>query len=794
MRSTDGFSQLSKRGRGPRSDSGDPALVIPNKLALRTSLIYGAVGALWILCSDALVAAIFREREAITRVSMYKGWAFVVVTALALYTGLRGQLEQLKAEHRRRELAEAERRRGEHEIARLSRVYATLSRINECVARARDRTALFEQVCSIATGEAEYKLAFVAWAATPSSRLSMQALSGECEHFLDMNEVLNSNPIVDAFENGRRAIAELNLQSSAACEGCMKCAGLRSAAAFPIRVRGEVHGVFAACASEAGAFGASELELLERAIDNVCFGLEMLDREERRARAERALQSNEDRLRRMADSVPAGLVILSGLRFDFVNDHARKLLGAADQQALDGHSIAEYLHTDDQSAFSQAIDELLARGTPSSFSELRLLRADGVVVLAEVSAVPFDAGGDPTTLVFFRDIGKQRLLEQQLRQSQKMEAIGTLAGGVAHDFNNLLTVILANASLLLPALEQDASNRDLVQEITETGTRAAELTRQLLLFSRRQALRSTEFDVNDVVANLSKLLRRILGEDVAFCVECCPGLPAVRGDVTMFEQVIMNLAVNARDAMQDGGKLTISTRTEQSARPATPMQPYPKPMPCVVISVSDTGTGIGADILPHIFEPFFTTKDVGQGTGLGLATAYGIVDQHHGWIAVDTRVGTGTTFHVYFPAVSVRQPSPPVEDRARGLAGGKETLLVVEDDPAVRRAIVGVLRHCGYTVLEAASGPDALALWAQRQTDIKLLITDCIMPLGINGLDLADRLRHDEPSLPVLYTSGYRAMGIDSSRLELGVNFLEKPFEANALAVLVRKQLDVSVI
>ena len=370
--------------------------------------------------------------------------------------------------------------------------------------------------------------------------------------------------------------------------------------------------------------------------------------------------------------------------------------------------------------------------------------------------------------------------------TNRMEPIGRLAGGVAHDFNNILTVILGNASHLLERTGTSVEG----QEVIRAAERAANLTKQLLLFSRKQVLQPVDLDLNAVVGNLTRMLQRILGEDILLRADFAARLPIIHADQGMMEQVLLNLAVNARDAMPNGGELCVSTRlslatTPDAVRPADlPTGAY------VCLSVRDTGTGIAAQTLPRIFEPFFTTKEAGKGTGLGLATVYGIVKQHGGGIAVDSTPGYGATFHVYLPLAErpVAAAAPrPVES----MGGGDECLLVVEDERAVRDLVVRVLKQHGYRVLAATSGAEALELWQAHRAEIALLVTDVVMPGGLTGLELATRLSADRPDLRVVFTSGYsRETSAGAVSLVPGIDFLEKPYHVRQLLSIVRRRLD----
>jgi len=385
-------------------------------------------------------------------------------------------------------------------------------------------------------------------------------------------------------------------------------------------------------------------------------------------------------------------------------------------------------------------------------------------------------------------VERQRL-ELQLRQAQKLEAIGQLAGGVAHDFNNILTVILGHTEQAAQDRRLPAEVHEAIADIAQNAARASALTRQLLAFSRRQTIQVKDVNMNVVVDDLTRMLNRILGEDIDVEFHYAPRPAYVRADPGMIEQVLLNLVVNARDAMPLGGHLSIEVSLVEGAvdsgRPARPIGSW------VCLRVTDTGSGIAGEHLPHIFEPFFTTKDVGKGTGLGLATTYGIAQQHGGWVEVDTEVERGTTFRVFFPHVSAVAAEAPVPAAVPAPPRGHETILVVEDEDGVRALVIKVLERLGYRLLPAQSGPRAIEVWREHESAIDMLITDIVMPGGMNGIELADRLRRTRPSLKVIFTSGYMA---DVSRNGIPARetdgFLAKPFSLPELAQLVRRTLD----
>ncbi len=386
---------------------------------------------------------------------------------------------------------------------------------------------------------------------------------------------------------------------------------------------------------------------------------------------------------------------------------------------------------------------------------------------------------------------EHRRLEKQFLQSQKMEAVGQLAGGIAHDFNNLLTIIAGYSQLILDRLPPGDGVREKVEEIKNAGDRAAALTHQLLAFSRRQVLQPQVVDLNQVVANLDKMLQRLIGEDIDLVSLCPPGVGRVKVDPGQIEQVILNLAVNARDAMPQGGKLTIETANIELDESYASTHMAVKPGPYVMLAVSDTGHGMDPETQSHIFEPFFTTKEQGKGTGLGLSTVYGIVKQSGGNIWVYSEPGKGATFKIYLPRVEeAPQPKTEVERPAARLLG-TETILLVEDEAAVRLLVRGTLEQSGYSVLDAGSGAEALVMANERTQPIHLLVTDVVMP-GMSGREVAEHVTLAHPETKVLFMSGYTDDAVvRHGALESSAAFVQKPFTPDSLLRKVREVLDL---
>ena len=400
--------------------------------------------------------------------------------------------------------------------------------------------------------------------------------------------------------------------------------------------------------------------------------------------------------------------------------------------------------------------------------------------------------GSPVAHCYVEDITDRLSLQTQLWQSQKMESVGQLAAGVAHDFNNMLTIIQGHSGLLLAKQGLPPSVMESAQAIYFGAERAAGLTRQLLMFSRKNVMQQKPLDLRDVVINTSKMLMRLLGETIT--LEFIPPLeiPMISADVGMIEQVIMNLAVNARDAMPQGGILSIGITTKHIDEAFVQIQPQSRVGDYVCLHVSDTGCGMDEATRNRMFEPFFTTKEVGKGTGLGLATVWGIVKQHEGWIECESEVGKGTTFSVFIPSLGVpveKSPVPPPPDT--NFFGGKETVLIVEDEPILRQMAHLMLKDCGYQILEASTGLEALKLWERHHRDIDLVLTDMVMPDGVSGMDLAHRLIATNPDVKIVFASGYSMDDLDTTFLREGhANFLQKPYTHSTLTKAVREALD----
>jgi PAS domain S-box-containing protein len=507
-----------------------------------------------------------------------------------------------------------------------------------------------------------------------------------------------------------------------------------------------------------------------------------------RKHAEEEVRQSEQRYRLLFDSNPQPMWVfdLETLRFLEVNEAAVHHYGYSREEFL-SMTIKDIRPPEDIPALVQTLAAPVAGLNRAG--EWKHRKKDGSIIAVEVTSHQLTFAGRRAELVLVNDITERKQLEEQLRQVQKMEAVGRLAGGIAHDFNNLLSVIIGYGDLTLRKLPEESPLRRSVEEIKKAGERAAALTRQLLAFSRKQVLQPKVINLNDVVVEMEKLLRRLIGEDIELRAALEPGLGSVKVDPGQIEQVLMNLCVNARDAMPRGGKLTIGTENVYLDEEYTAHHVSVAPGRYVMLAVSDTGTGMDEQTRARIFEPFFTTKEAGKGTGLGLSMVYGIVRQSGGYIWVYSEVGRGTSFKIYLPrtdegAQEYREPPGPAE----GLAG-TETILLTEDDELVRAMTHAILSDHGYRVLAAANGEAALSVCERTEGPIHLLITDVVMP-GMSGRELAERLARLRPEMRVLFMSGYTDDAIvHHGVLNEGINFIQKPFSPDALARKVREVL-----
>ncbi|HUJ43939.1 MAG TPA: PAS domain S-box protein [Opitutaceae bacterium] len=853
-------------------DAGGRSSPLPRgltRIALRTSLLYGVLAALWIVASDRLLIASALDPATIGAIETYKGLGFVAVTAGLLYLTLRRQLAHWGRE--------ATARRQAEEALRFSELVASKSRDAMLLIRREDGRILEANAAALSSygysrdellGQTIYDLrAPEARVLTPAqmSEADERGILFETTHrrkdgsafpvevssqgatvggqrvlvsvIRDISERRQKAAAAELTEERYRSLFKNMLNGFAHCQmlyagdepqdfiylavndafenltGLKGVVGRRVSEVIP-GIREDDPELFAIYGRVARTGAPERFETYVKALKTwfeiavYCPARDqfvaVFDVITARKEAEATLQKRQTqltealRISRLAYweyDVPTDQFLL--------NDEYYSLLRTSAQQH-GGYSISSaeftrrFVHPDDAAMVGAEIEKSLATKDPNYRGEfdLRFIYGDGKVGYFAVSfRIEKDVAGRTIRGHGANlDITERKRVEAQFRQTQKIEEIGQLAAGITHDFNNVLTVVQMNVSLLEKTGGLSREVAASVREISDAAKRAASLTRQLLTFSRRQVMELTNLDLNGVVANMTHMLKRILGEDIRVELNYAPVPLPIHADAGMIEQILLNLGVNARDAMPKGGRLTIETRAVDLDAAAARELPQARPGQFARLSVTDTGTGISREILPRIFEPFFTTKDVGRGTGLGMATVHGIVQLHHGWIAVESELGRGTSFRIFLPRqlALVAESRPPIP-AATTERGGNETILVVEDEAPVRLLLQTVLARFGYRVLEATTGAVALEVWNKHRHEIRLLLTDFLMPDGLTGLDLAQKLIQESPQLRVILTSGY---GPDVAKRDLTLDpnivFLSKPFEVSRLVSTVRACLEAT--
>jgi PAS domain S-box-containing protein len=531
------------------------------------------------------------------------------------------------------------------------------------------------------------------------------------------------------------------------------------------------------------AYDQRDLEFLDSAGGHIALAID-------RMRAEEAVRKSESMFRLLFSHTPLPMWVFDTetLQFLQVNEATTKQYGYSEEE-FRGMTVRQVRPDGDAPSFEQNVEEWKQDGRHQG--QWQHKKRDGKSFEVDVISHKLEYAGRSVRLVVAQDVSERVLLEGQLRQAQKMEAIGRLAGGVAHDFNNLLMVIKGHTELLLNVLPPSDHVTRKIEQIDRSADRATALTRQLLAFSRMQVLQPRAMNLNSVVEEMGKLIPRLIGEDIELVVRMFADLGTIRADASQMEQIIMNLAVNSRDAMPNGGRFTIETSNVELDNLYRAAHPIVQPGKYVLLAVSDTGTGMDAQTQAHIFEPFFTTKEQGKGTGLGLATVYGVVKQSGGFIWVYSELGKGTTFKIYLPRVDEPAASIPVVQMSSQVFRGTETVLLAEDEQDVREVAREFLESAGYEVLEASGAEIALEIAAAHEGAIDLLITDMVMP-GISGQELARRMRNLREGIKVIYMSGYseHAAG-EAAKCDAAAVVLTKPFSRSVLLRTAREVLPV---
>lgn len=716
------------------------------------------------------------------------------------------EVEGLDDERRQIETAlqdHVERQRALHELHRAITASLRLNEVYHAFSRHASRLLPYDRIAICLLNGNEIQVAYVAGDQT--SETSLPVGTPLSPHVSGVGRVIaQGQPLLRH---------NLTAKSHFAEDEQLVEDGIRSSMIIPLRAKGKIIGTLNIDSIQVGAFNPDDLELAQSMADQLAGALENAHLYEQarqeikeRQRAEEALRESREHFRRVIVSISDHIYMgvytgdLTGRPTPasfYISPNVENLLGyPLEKFETDWNFWRSLIHPDDLDRATVKLANLPKGG--KSQIEYRISHADGRQIWIRDSRqfeVENNQLGHLERVAIYgvvSDITEHKQLEEQLYQAQKMEAIGRLAGGIAHDFNNLLTVINGNSELLLHRyLADDSPERQIAEQVKTAGDRAASLTRQLLTFSRKQVLQPRLLDLNEVISNIEQMLRRLIGEDINLDMQLTPDLGLVKVDPTQMDQVIINLAINARDAMSRGGDLTIETVNIDLDKTDARQQVGVKPGAYVRLTISDTGHGMDEATKVRIFEPFFTTKERGRGTGLGLATVHGIISQSQGHIRVQSEPGRGTTFEIYLPRI---EGSAAASERGRTSTEslrGSETVLLVEDEEMVRELAREVLQQEGYTILEASHGSEAIQVCEQQPHPIDLLVTDVVMPGGISGVDLARHLAPIYPQMRVLYISGYTDNTITQHGvIDDTIAFLEKPFSLRALTRKVREVLD----
>ncbi|MCE9634664.1 MAG: PAS domain S-box protein [Planctomycetes bacterium] len=690
----------------------------------------------------------------------------------------------------------------ERELRCANRALRTIAGANQALVRATERRAFLDDVCRIVVETGGYRMAWIGFAdAGPEKRIIPAASAGFGDDYLTRVRITwddsesGRGPGGTAIRTGRPSVAR-NIETDPQFEPWREQARLRgygSNLAVPFRTTSGEFGNLSVYAVEPDAFDDREFAVIGELASDVAFGLDTLETRAARERAEREYTRRAAYFRALTEhALDIVSVFAADGAFSYMSPSIESVLGWQVDEMI-GRRVLDFVHADDREFISAAIGRAIATpGTPVAL-EFRFHHRDGTWRVLEGIGKWVVTDAIPGAVIAnSRDVTERRKLEDQLRQAQRMDAVGRLAGGVAHDFNNLLTVIQGYTTLVEAGLAPDDPNRERAAQVLRASERAQRLTQQLLAFSRKQITRPTVLDLRTVVAESTKLLRQLIGEDIDVITLAPPSLGRVKADAGQIDQVIMNLAVNARDAMPDGGKLTIAMSDEVLGAAYVATHAGAREGRFVALTVADTGHGMTPDVVSHAFEPFFTTKGPGKGTGLGLATVYGIVKQSDGYVEVTSEPGRGSCFRVFFPRVDDELapvlPAPQIPH----VGSTGETVLVAEDEEPLRRLIVSVLTSAGFAVITGATPDAVLALATSHDGPIAILVTDVVMP-QLTGPQLAARIRGIRPGIRVLYISGYTSDAIGRlGALDEGVALLRKPFRPGGLIAKVREVLDAA--
>ena len=712
------------------------------------------------------------------------------------------------------------RQQAERRIYELNLLLRAIREIHRLIARERDPERLLAAACRSLVQTRGYRFAWVGLVCSESKRVAATGCAGEGADYLEAAPVTwdetatGQGPTGTAIRTGQPWICQNTATDPrfAPWREAALVRGFASVAAAPMLREGRALGAITVYSAQVDAFHDEELGLLHELAGDLAYALENIDYERRRKHAEASMERSHAEMAAIYDALPLMTCLVNpGRQVEHVNRTMVEFLGAPPALAMPLHpgellGCLNALESPRGCGFGQACEicplNLAITKTSVTGQSCRQVEADLILsngglrreAHVSISTALVRRQDPPGVLVCLEDITHRKLLEAQLRQAQKMEAIGQLAGGVAHDFNNLLAVMRGNVDLLLMGPEpQGEENKDSLKQIVAATERAANLTRQLLAFGRKQVMQAQPFNLNEAIVNLTRMLKRIIGEDTELECDYAAGPIFIHGDVGMIEQVLVNLVVNARDAMPHGGKLRITTARVSRQEDYVQAQPEARVGEFACISVSDVGTGIPPEVLPRIFEPFFTTKGPGKGTGLGLAIVYGIIKQHQGWIEVKSQPGTGTRFDILLPPIPAPVPIASADEANAMPRGGTERILLVEDELTVRTVTQRLLESFGYRVWPAESSKEALEIWRAHASEVNLLLTDIVMPGSLTGRELADQFHQENPQLKVIFMSGYSAdvaSGDTSFIDQIGGYFLPKPWASRIVLETVRRSLD----
>ncbi len=693
----------------------------------------------------------------------------------------------------------SERKRVENQLRAINRTLTMVTECNQALIRATDEYGLLSEVCSIIVRIGGYRMAWVGYAEDDERRsVRPMAVAGHNDGYVENLNISwadterGRGPTGRAIRTGKPVVAhEITAEKGFIWSAEAAARGYVSSIALPILIGSKVLGSLNIYAPEPNAFDREEVNLLVDLTGDLSYGISALRMRAGHRTAEEALKRSEEKYRTLFEESRDVIFIYSVERKELdINTAGVELFGFSSKEEMLKLDFPGDICAN-PAELRKFVKELEKTGFISDF-ELVLKKKDSTPVYALISAnaVRGGNGGVSAYRGIIHDMTAYKGLEQQLLQAQKMEAIGQLTGGIAHDFNNLLTTIMNSTSLLEMDLDRSARPMYYVQQIQSAAQSAAALTRSLLAFSRRQIMEVRAVNLNDVMTNVQKLLSRMIGEDVELEFSPAPYPLPVMADTAKIEQVLMNLAANSRDAMPEGGRLSISTKLAEIDGGFIKSKGFGKAGEYAVVTVSDTGAGMDDATKEKIFEPFFTTKEVGKGTGLGLSIVYGIVKQHGGYINVEASPGNGTSFTIYLPLVESRAVRFHIKEAPPPIERGTETILLAEDDKAVRMLIKITLERCGYRVIEASDGEEAVRKFMENREGVDLAVLDVIMPRK-NGKEAYNEIRKARPDVKAIFTSGYNEEIIHKKGiLEDGLNFLQKPVVPYELLRKIRDILD----